>query len=53
MAYRSFGQHILPTAVVAVEIDSDGNFYGTTSAGGNKLDGTIFELTVAGFLTIL
>lgn len=32
---------------------SDGNFYGTTSAGGAFGDGTIFRMTPAGVVTIL
>jgi len=32
---------------------SDGNFYGTTSAGGSHQQGTIFEITAAGKLTTL
>ncbi|HWG76115.1 MAG TPA: choice-of-anchor tandem repeat GloVer-containing protein [Steroidobacteraceae bacterium] len=32
---------------------SDGNFYGSTAAGGASADGTIFELTAAGVETIL
>ena len=32
---------------------ADGNFYGTTSAGGTNGDGTIFEFTLAGALTTL
>jgi uncharacterized repeat protein (TIGR03803 family) len=31
----------------------DGNFYGTTSAGGSKNAGTIFKITPAGKVTIL
>jgi uncharacterized repeat protein (TIGR03803 family) len=33
--------------------DIDGNFYGTTPAGGTTNDGTIFELTPGGTLTTL
>jgi uncharacterized repeat protein (TIGR03803 family) len=32
---------------------TDGNFYGTTSAGGAHGDGTIFEFTPGGVLTVL
>jgi uncharacterized repeat protein (TIGR03803 family) len=32
---------------------SDGNFYGTTSAGGSNNDGTVFVMTPAGSLTTL
>jgi uncharacterized repeat protein (TIGR03803 family) len=32
---------------------SNGNFYGTTSAGGSHQQGTIFEITAAGKLTTL
>ena len=32
---------------------SDGNFYGTTGAGGNYDDGTVFKMTPAGTLTTL
>jgi uncharacterized repeat protein (TIGR03803 family) len=32
---------------------SDGNFYGTTSAGGQSNDGTVFKVTPAGELTTL
>jgi len=32
---------------------SDGNFYGTTSAGGADQDGTIFKMDSAGNLTVL
>jgi uncharacterized repeat protein (TIGR03803 family) len=32
---------------------TDGNFYGTTSAGGNAGAGTVFKLTPAGVLTTL
>ena len=32
---------------------ADGNFYGTTSYGGTKGDGTIFKITPAGTLTTL
>ena len=31
---------------------SDGNFYGTTSIGGAKAEGTAFQLTPAGTLTV-
>jgi uncharacterized repeat protein (TIGR03803 family) len=31
----------------------DGNFYGTTSAGGKNKSGTMFQLTPAGVLTVL
>jgi len=31
----------------------DGNFYGTTSSGGSGGNGTVFEITPAGVLTIL
>ena len=34
--------------------DGDGNFYGTTSAGGDATgDGTVFRITPAGALTTL
>ena len=33
--------------------DSQGNFYGTTSAGGANGDGTVFKITRAGALTTL
>ena len=33
--------------------DSAGNFYGTTTAGGSRNDGVIFELTPAGKETVL
>jgi uncharacterized repeat protein (TIGR03803 family) len=33
--------------------DSQGNFYGTTSAGGANGDGTVFTITPAGVLTTL
>jgi uncharacterized repeat protein (TIGR03803 family) len=32
---------------------SDGNFYGTTYAGGANSDGTVFKITSAGTLTVL
>jgi uncharacterized repeat protein (TIGR03803 family) len=32
---------------------SDGNFYGTTSSGGSAGEGTVFQLTPQGVLTIL
>ena len=32
---------------------SDGNFYGTTEAGGANSDGTVFEITPSGTLTTL
>ena len=32
---------------------SNGNFYGTTSSGGAKEDGTVFEITSSGALTTL
>jgi uncharacterized repeat protein (TIGR03803 family) len=32
---------------------SDGNFYGTTEAGGSGSNGTIFQITPAGSLTVL
>lgn len=32
---------------------ADGNFYGTTSAGGTNNDGTVFKITSAGTLTTL
>src|SRR5271166_4529941 len=31
----------------------DGNFYGTTSAGGANGDGTVFRITTSGTLTTL
>ncbi len=34
-------------------LGSDGNFYGTTSAGGTSGDGTVFQITPAGVLTTL
>ena len=34
-------------------LGSDGNFYGTTSAGGTKGDGTVFQITPTGTLTTL
>jgi uncharacterized repeat protein (TIGR03803 family) len=33
--------------------DGDGNFYGTTSAGGQFNGGTVFQITRAGVLTVL
>jgi uncharacterized repeat protein (TIGR03803 family) len=32
---------------------SDGNYYGTTYAGGSRYDGTIFEITASGTFTSL
>ena len=32
---------------------SDGNFYGTTEAGGTALRGTVFQITPSGALTVL
>src|SRR5579872_1170883 len=32
---------------------SDGNFYGTTSGGGNTLHGTVFQLTPSGKYTVI
>lgn len=32
---------------------TDGNFYGTTSQGGNNMYGTIFKITPSGTLTVL
>jgi uncharacterized repeat protein (TIGR03803 family) len=40
----------VPNALVQ---GSDGNFYGTTSAGGKSLSGTMFQLTPAGVVTVL
>ncbi|HEX4121407.1 MAG TPA: choice-of-anchor tandem repeat GloVer-containing protein [Verrucomicrobiae bacterium] len=34
-------------------LGSDGNFYGTTYAGGTNRDGTIFQMTPTGTMTIL
>ena len=39
--------------VAALIQGRDGNFYGTTSAGGTYGDGTVFQLTPAGVLTTL
>jgi uncharacterized repeat protein (TIGR03803 family) len=35
------------------QLASDGNFYGTTSQGGNFGDGTLFRVTQSGTLTVL
>ena len=43
------GASPLGSLVLAV----DGNFYGTTSAGGSYGDGTVFKITPAGVLTTL
>ena len=37
----------------AIPLDSQGNLYGTTSAGGANQNGTVFELTPAGVETVL
>jgi len=34
-------------------LGTDGNFYGTTAAGGTNSLGTIFKLATNGFLTTL
>jgi uncharacterized repeat protein (TIGR03803 family) len=39
--------------VAALALGADGNFYGTTSAGGQFGHGTVFQLTPAGVLTTL
>jgi uncharacterized repeat protein (TIGR03803 family) len=36
-----------------VVLGTDGNFYGTTSAGGASGDGTVFQITSSGALTTL
>ena len=38
---------------VALAQGSDGNFYGTTSAGGTNGDGTVFKISTTGTLTTL
>jgi uncharacterized repeat protein (TIGR03803 family) len=40
-----------PTA--ALVLGTDGNFYGTTSAGGTYNEGTVFKITAGGVLTTL
>ena len=39
--------------LAALVLGTDGNFYGTTEAGGANLQGTIFKITPAGTLTTL
>ncbi len=39
--------------VTGLVLASNGNFYGTTSAGGGNGDGTVFEITPGGTLTTL
>ncbi|HUJ10797.1 MAG TPA: choice-of-anchor tandem repeat GloVer-containing protein [Verrucomicrobiae bacterium] len=49
----SFGGTYGSTPEAAVVEGSDGNFYGTTIAGGTRFVGTIYKLTPAGQLVIL
>jgi uncharacterized repeat protein (TIGR03803 family) len=42
-----------PSPYSALIQATDGNFYGTTGAGGSSNDGTIFKMTPAGVLTTL
>ena len=37
----------------ALALGSDGNFYGTTDVGGSGGDGTVFQLTPLGVMTVL
>jgi uncharacterized repeat protein (TIGR03803 family) len=48
----SFGGSNGATATSLIQ-GSDGNFYGTTAAGGANGDGTVFKMTAAGVLTTL
>jgi uncharacterized repeat protein (TIGR03803 family) len=43
------GQHFFATLIQA----SDGNYYGTTLAGGNNNEGTVFKITPSSTLTTL
>jgi uncharacterized repeat protein (TIGR03803 family) len=42
-----------PSPYAALIQATDGNFYGTTGAGGSSNDGTVFKMTPAGVLTTL
>jgi uncharacterized repeat protein (TIGR03803 family) len=41
------------TPKAGLVLGSDGNLYGTTTAGGNSGDGTVFKITSSGILTTL
>jgi uncharacterized repeat protein (TIGR03803 family) len=54
---RSFCQQLYcpdgATPVAGLVQGTDGNFYGTTEAGGEYMSGTVFKITSAGALTTL
>jgi uncharacterized repeat protein (TIGR03803 family) len=47
------GDDLGSAGTAAMVQDSDGNFYGTTPAGGVDDDGTVFKMTPGGVLTTL
>jgi uncharacterized repeat protein (TIGR03803 family) len=51
-SFNSFlGEGAVPTAGLVQ--GTDGNFYGTTASGGAHFQGTVFQITPAGALTVL